>query len=115
MIDIFARWVGDFMLKLQGYFSAVTGIHIENNFVFMLALLLLLLVAGMVFLAVMGGSGKDSAQDSRATKPDEKTSALLAIEKEMLAVKELHGAGEISSEVYIAETRALFDKASSLK
>ena len=105
MIDIFARWVSDGMLKLQGYFSAVTGIPIENNFVFMLALLLLLLVAGMVFLAVMGSGSKGSAQ---ASKPDEKTSALLAIEQEMLAVKELHGASEISSEVYIAETRRSF-------
>ena len=42
---------------------------------------------------------------------DESTGALANIEAEMMTLKELHARGHISSDEYIAESRALYDRA----
>ena len=41
--------------------------------------------------------------------------ALAAIEQEMLAIKQLYGDGHILKDVYVAETRRLYNKAKTLR
>ena len=41
--------------------------------------------------------------------------ALVAIEQEMLAIKQLFSDGHILKDVYVAETRLLYDKAKALR
>ena len=52
--------------------------------------------------------------DSGSKEADE-DAALKAIEQEMLAVRQLYSNGQLSKEVYVSETRRLYEKARTLK
>jgi hypothetical protein len=51
----------------------------------------------------------------KKTKADKEEMALSAIEQEMLAVRQLFSDGHIVKDVYVAETRRLYNKAELLK
>jgi len=55
---------------------------------------------------------KTSADGEAATSPDDDV-FLLGLEQEMLATRQLYLDGLITKEVYVTETRALYDKAQS--
>ena len=65
-------------------------------------------------------SDEDSGRFHFFRKPNQMpvsddTAALLAIEQEMLAVRQLFADGHILQEVYVAETRRLYGKAKTLQ
>ena len=58
---------------------------------------------------------KKNDKQKKAGQSDDTLSQLQSIEQEMLALRELFRNGEITRSVYIAETKALYDKAQQIK